>query len=240
MMELHFPGSMASDVFFVGERFGRETVDAFVYYTSPMSFYSVNDSAIGRDLFRLCDLPESLSLGTWKQFGPETARYTALGMLLPLFQYRPVFQHALFGDAMPRVEAAPAAPIAHREASTLRPGPSADYQKAAFVRFLEHCAAKNQQVILIGGQFNPLQEAQMDPEVRPAYEGFLKECASRYPNVVLVWQKELLVQPPEAYVDETHVSEETQKRFTKAFADWYRQSGQAQRDLFTPRAAAAR
>jgi hypothetical protein len=223
MMELHFPGSLAEDAFFVGERFGPKDVEGFVYYVSLTQIYAKNhDSSSARDLLRLRDLPESLAIGAWSHFQPITARYAALGMVLPLFQYRASFQHALLGSAAlePKIQAAPAVgPVDTSYGYDF--GPETDFQKAAFRRFMEHSARKGQRVIVIGGQMNPEFETKLSPAVRQDFEKFLKECAAAYPNITLVWQNELLVQPPDAYVDHVHVTPAVSEKFTAAFAKWY-------------------
>jgi hypothetical protein len=223
MMELHYPGSNASDVFFVGERFSPRYVSGFVYYVSFPNIYSKHpDPPTGRDLLRLRDLPASLSLGAWSHFNPVTARYTALGMFFPLFQYRASFQHALIGSAAlePKTQNAPMQ-SSSAIADGFGFGPEADFQKMAFRRFLENSAAKGQRVIVIVGQMNPDYEAQVSPVIRQDFQDFLRECAATHPNLTLVWQNELLVQPPDAYRDHAHVTDETAEKFTKAFARWY-------------------
>lgn len=243
MMELHFPGCRAADVFLLSERYDARQVNEFVYYVSPGSFYvTQSDSAIARDLLRLRDLPTTLSIDAWSHFPPETRRYAALGMALPLFQYRSSLQHAVFGSseivppaAIPQPAAPTAATIPHAPVRGLAASsPEADYQKAAFRRFLEHATAKGQHVIVIGGQWNPAAEALFPPDIRPDYEQFLKECARTYPAMTLVWQNELLVQPPEAYVDDVHASEKTAECFTEAFAKWYFGSERQRGNTATP------
>ena len=58
------------------------------------------------------------------------------------------------------------------------------------------------------------------PGLRLDYEGFLRQCATKYPNMALVWQNDILVQTPEDYEDDVHAKRETARRFSKAFADW--------------------
>jgi hypothetical protein len=222
MMEFHFPGSSAEDVFYVGERFPGNRVNAFVYYISSPSLYAFNrDSSSARDLLRLRDLPETLAMNSWRYFSPITARYAALGMISPLFQYRSAFQHALLGPTAlpPRVTAAPkpdTAPL-----TNLGFGPETDYQKAAFRRFVEHSARKGQRVIVIVGQMNPTYESRIPAAVEQDFAAFLKSCAAAYPNLTLIPQNDLLVEPAEDYVDDAHVNDDTSDRFTKAFAQWY-------------------
>ncbi len=225
MMELHFPGCRADDVYFLSERWGCDQVAHFVYYVSPISLYSANDTAIGKDLQSLRNLPEMWRLGTWSHFASDTARYVALGMLIPLFQGRAVIQHALFGFndiskvPLPKPATTPVTEN-RRDAGTIRLSERSDYQKQAFLRFLERTAEKGQRVILIGGQINPLHEAGIDPAVREDYRAFLASCAQHFPHVTLVWQDELMPQPPEVYEDATHIKEEAARRFTQRFVEW--------------------
>jgi len=224
MMEFWYPGSGAADVFFVGERFSPKYVTDFVYYISFTNIYALGrDSSSARDLLRLRDLPQSLSIGAWRFFYPTTARYTALGMISPLFQYRASFQHALLGPTAlpPKIVAAPK--LTSSDIISYGFSDEAEYQKAAFRRFIEHSASKGQRVIVIVGQMNPDYEALLSPVIHQDFQDFLKDCAATYPNLTLVWQNELLVQPPEAYRDHAHVTPETSEKFSKAFAKWYLQ-----------------
>jgi hypothetical protein len=224
MMELHFPGSQCADVYLVARRFNAAKVDAFVVYTSPGFIYNKKDSAVARDLPRLGDLPAAISVGAWQRFDPETARYMVLGMLLPLFQDRGSFQHALLGATALEAPNPPPVP-----GPAPRPDPTfgyalggySDFEKAAFRKFLGESASKSQRVIVIGGQMNPDYEAKLPPEIRPDFEKFMRECVATYPNVTLVWQNELLVQNPDAYRDHDHVTDATSVKFTQAFAQWY-------------------
>lgn len=224
MMELHFPGSQCADVYLVARRFDAAKVDAFVVYMSPGLIYNRKDSAVARDLLRLRDLPAVISVGGWQKFYPDTARYTVLGMVLPLFQDRGSLQHALLGAAALEAPAPPP-----QSGPAPRPDPTygyalgdySNFEKAAFRKFLEECAARGQRVIVIGGQMNPDYEAKLPPEIRPDFEKFMRECAARYPNVTLVWQNDLLVQNPDAYRDNVHATDETSEKFTRAFAQWY-------------------
>ena len=225
-MELHFPGCRAVDIFLLSQRFGKNKVDEFVYYVSPSYFYiPQSDSAIARDLLRLRDLPATLEIGAWQHFPSQTKPYTVLGMALPLFQYRSALQHALFGSQDLELPSAPLTskdPDAHASSRNLSTsGSEVTYQKEAFRRFLEQTAAKGQHVIVIGGQLNPAAEAVFTPDIRPDYEQFLKECSKTYSNMTLVWQNELLVESPQAYDDDVHVSVKTGELFTEAFAKWF-------------------
>ncbi len=220
MVELHFPGSLAEDVFYVTRRWDARQADAFVYYVSPLSFYSANYSAIGRDLFRFRDLPAAVQLGTWARFSPDLKRYVVLGATLPLFQYREALQRALLG-ATHADKALPETTSLHRDTSTIQADASSVHQKALFRQMLTRLGQQGQRIFIIGGQFNPNAQRQMAPGVQEEYEAFLKACAQENPHVSLVWQDELLIQPPEAYRDETHVLEETAQQFTDRFTDWY-------------------
>ena len=228
LMEFHFPGCRSADVFLLSNRFSATQVNEFVYYVSPSYFYiPESDSAIARDLLRLRDLPITLAMNAWQHFPSQTRPYAALGMAIPLFQYRSALQHAIFGNpdfVLPSATPPSSKPIVndHLSARGLSTsGPEVAYQKAAFHHFLEHTAEKGQHVIVIGGQLNPAAEAVFAPNIRPDYERFLKECAQSYPNMTLIWQNELLIEPPEAYDDDVHVSEKTAEIFTAAFAKWY-------------------
>jgi hypothetical protein len=222
MVECHYPGSCAEDVFYIGERFPGNRVNAFVYYMSSPVLYSLGrDSSSARDLLRLRDLPETLSLNSWHFFLPTTARYAALGMISPLFQYRSALQHALLGPTAlpPKITAAPKPDTTPLTGFGF--GPETDYQKAAFRRFVEHSARKGQRVIVIVGQMNPAYEARIPPEIHRDFEAFLTSCAAAYPNLTLIPQDDLLVEPPDDYVDDAHVNDDTSDLFTKAFAQWY-------------------
>ena len=206
LMEFHFPGCRSADVFLLGERFGSNDINEYVYYASPAYFYMAgSDSAIARDLLRLRDLPIMLATDAWHHFPPKTRPYAALGIAIPLFQYRSALQHAIFGSQdieLPSPSSkTPLTPPVNDHASSrglTTLGPEVPYQKNAFRHFLEHAAAKGQHVIVIDGQVNPAAEAVFAPDIRPDYELFLKDCARSYPNMTLVWQNELLVEPTEA------------------------------------------
>jgi len=224
MVELHFPGSQAADVYFIGERWSGRKINGFVYYMSPGSIYPPRDSSIARDLLRLRDLPPSFSLGAWSHFSSVTVRYALLGMICPLFQDRSAFQHALLGAAaLEKREQKTSPPVSiptdPTQGYTLSAG--SDFQKKAFRYFVEHSAAKGQFVIVIVGQLNPDFEAKLSPTIRADFESFLKDCAATHSNLTLVRQNELLIQNPDAYRDRDHVTEETADKFTAAFARWY-------------------
>jgi hypothetical protein len=227
MMDFSYPGTSASDEFFVGERFGPKDVNEFVYYISFANIYAMGrDAGTARDLMRLRDLPASISIGAWKFFYPDTARYTALGMICPLFQYRASLQHALLGPTAlpPKIVDAPAlneTESIKRELTSYGFTDESDFQKKAFRRLIENCAAKGQRVVVIVGQANPVYEAQVPPVIEQDFHDFLKQCAADYPSVTLVYQNELLVQPPSDYRDHMHVTPEVAKEFSKAFAKWY-------------------
>lgn len=232
MMECHFPGCRAADVYLLSERFTGNQVDEYVYYVSPGSFYvAESDSAIARDLLRLRDFPVTISMAAWGHFPVETRVYAALGIICPLFQYRSPFQHAIFGSSeiLPPAIATRLTPSPVKVENTspacvralATSSPEADYQKDAFRRFLQRATEKRQHVIVIGGQWNPVAEAQFPADLRPDYERFLKECARAYPAMTLVWQNEILVQSPDAYMDYVHCTEKTSEYFTEAFAKWY-------------------
>lgn len=242
MVDLDYPGSLASDVYFVSRRWEKEQVDGFVFYLSPLVFYVGNATSIGRDLLRLRDIPEWTRCGAWTTAADgDIPRYVALGVAMPLFQARPVFQHALFGIVSPQEVAMPRfePPAMPRRADTTRITPRSEYEKRLFIKFLESTQARHQRVILVMGQFNPLHEAEMAPDVRPDYEAFVRDCAARFPHVVLVTQDEILPQGPEAYEDSCHATEETSRLFTESFCRWL-QGYEAQNGPLVTNSAAPR
>ncbi len=215
MMELHFPGSTAADVYFATERFSAREVGTFVYYTSTRSFSDGSMSST-RDLLRLRDLPETLRIGMWPAaMRGTTGRYTALAMAAPLFQYRsPLI------NAVTRLNTLDLRPPG--EGGGLAPGgPLSPFQQAAFRRMLERLAAKGQRLVVIIGQHRPDVEAADAPGLRPAYEAFLREACAAFPGVALVRQEALHPQTMADYLDGSHATPEAAERFTEAFARWY-------------------
>ncbi len=216
MVDLHFPGSTVADVFFVTERFGPGEVEAFIYYASPLSFAS-RELTTARDLLRPSDLAELHRLGVWRELPGRVARYTALGLAMPLFQYRGPWINAFTGT--------PALPGGARggERKPLQGGDFSEFQQRAFVRMLERVAAKGQRLVVIAGRYRPSLEARDDPAFRRQYAAFLETACARWPGVKLVWQDELLPQNEADYRDGTHVTEEAGERFTRRFVEKWKE-----------------
>ena len=61
-----------------------------------------------------------------------------------------------------------------------------EFQKQMFLRFAEDCSRRNQTLIILAGQLNPLIGSRIDPVVREDMLAFLRGLRQEFPRVVLI------------------------------------------------------
>jgi hypothetical protein len=223
--ELGFPGNRANDFLFLDRKLQGHKADIVVCYLSELSFFcGLSD---GLSFFMTFgDLPEFHRLGGQIGWSRTYIGHALLGNALPLFYLRDVAAQRALGNAMldlstPASHADPEADQnqqAKKFAAGFALGPKSDFQTRAFEAFVAKCAAQHRTVVLCCGQLNPVLARELNPELRPHMQGFLRHLAAKYDNVVLLEEKEFPAQTAADYEDFTHVGPAARERFTTALA----------------------
>lgn len=225
--ELHFPGSHPLDMLLVLRRLRGQPGEEIVVYLSEYYFYSGLESTAPPFFLSATDLPVLARLG----WGPELRTRTfAMGLLaeaLPVFACREPFSHRLLGIALSSIEQARhdssletnLVERAEATAGIFKLDAAADLQKKTFEEFVREAAKQKRRLVLLEGQVNPLLGQRIPAQIRADMKKFIRKVASENEHVVLIPEEELPAQRAELYADLTHVTSETQQRFSHWFAD---------------------
>src|ERR1051325_11157248 len=223
--ELHYPGSKAHDVFLLQPIVSRIDPQYIICYVSEGDFYGGGASEGVPNFLTFAQLPALVRLGGHKFIPRREIAYGLLGNALPIFRLREVLAQRFFGPQIvqlkqQRYDAAIEADFAERArraAKLYALNDQTQFQRRAFEQFVVRCRARNQRVIILCGQLNPLFGDALEPRFRQETLAFLRSLAARYSNVLFI--KNLPKQTPEDYEDLTHVLKPAQERFTRFLAE---------------------
>jgi len=90
-------------------------------------------------------------------------------------------------------------------------------QKSALASLAMDCAKRQQRLVLIAGQLNPLLGRRLDPALRIDLLSFLRELQRQHPDIVLITNSPF--QEVSDYIDLTHVNDERRRAFTRFVAE---------------------
>jgi hypothetical protein len=204
----------------------------FVSYISEGIFFSgpAYNSVPYFTAFR--DLPWFQEIGATAVYRQRGLYIGLLGNISALFRSREAIGQRLLGNQFTTIKQIDynqalqtnLAIRAEEMATRIRSDRDAQVQKRAFDNFLVEAALQKRRVIILVGQFNPMLSQRLDPALRQDMLKFLREMARKHPHLTLVENAPFLDNSAEDYLDLTHVSEDAQKRFTLALADFLRSS----------------
>ena len=222
--DLHWPGSRAYDMLLVHRRMAPDEAQLILCYVSEGFFYSPSSGEAVPQFFSFSDLSDQGRLGIFSRLPPRKIWYGLLGDLMPAFRARdPLAQRIMgtemFGIRQRAVNAGlgvESETQARRVARSMACNSCSDFEKQAFELFVEQCARRNQKIVLIAGQLNPVLGGILPPEMRADMLRFLRSIAQRYPNVTLIDNPPF--QESSEYVDLTHVTAQRRDAFTRYMA----------------------
>ena len=222
--ELHFPGSRAYDILLVHRKIEAAAAQMILCYVSEMNFYSGSSVETVPLFFGFEDLPDRSRLGMSSYIPAGKLGYGLLSEALPAFYLRDALSQRILGlglsgirqrqhDVTVKVDLEASA---GNWARSFHLNAESDFQKKSFAEFAAACARRNQQLVIIAGQLNPLVGQRLDPACRTDMLAFLRGLRDRHPNVLLI--DDAPFQEASDYGDLTHIGEARQRVFTQFVA----------------------
>jgi hypothetical protein len=163
-------------------------------------------------------------LGGKTKWSPKSLGYGLLGNVLPLFWLREPITQRIIGEQLTRLRQreleSNLGPDLHQRALAAVPAyqifDQAKFCFDAFEEFVVQCRARQRTVVVCCGQTNPILARALDPALRQRMLTFLRGLSAKYPNVVLLDERDLPIQTEADYEDLVHANTEAKTRFTEA------------------------
>jgi hypothetical protein len=228
--ELHFPGSTAFDVALVTRHLRRVPAHFLIVYISEGYFFTEARANTIPYFVSFRDIPWLSKTGAADIFKTREFYIGLLGSISPLFRTRESLAQRLLGTTFTELKQAEydealetnLVKRAEQAAKALKPSAYTALTKRAFDAFLQEAATRRSRVLILVGQFNPVLAERLDPAMRADMLQFLHEIARKHQHVRLIEGSPFLDNVAAEYQDLSHVTPETQERFTKALADLLR------------------
>jgi hypothetical protein len=223
--ELGWPGARAYDVYLIHRGLDPSTAQIIIWYFSESDFYmgfSVDTVPL---FFGFKDIPDCRKFDLEKHIPVRILSYGLLSDILPAFYLRDVLSQRILGPgvAMIRQRQHDATVKNNLDAGSARLAPmfqinaESALQKSALASLAMDCAKRQQRLVLIAGQLNPLLGRRLDPALRIDMLSFLRELQRQHPDIVLITNPPF--QEVSDYIDLTHVNDERRRAFTQFVAE---------------------